>query len=269
MTKSIARRHFEKTVAERNARAAASTEGEGAARRGGIAGSRPGSGRREMSGTSYDLMLAQLRANELALKDIKSIEKKVEAKGAFLPTFTDYVDGVIAAAAGMQDDVVATVMVWLLDCGRYDDAMPVIEYVLNYQLALPDRFSRPAPDYILETVADAVLAISDAGDDPPENLYQTLRTVIALTKDADIFDPVRAKAMKAMGLMLEWRSNQPGTEGTESLILAALDHYDAALRLNPKAGVKKRAEALRKRLESLSTNPDGKPAPKEGADAPS
>jgi hypothetical protein len=268
MTKSIARRHFEKTVAERSARAAASTEGEGAARRGGIAGPRTG-GTRQMSGTSYDLMLAQLRANELALKDIKSIEKKIEAKREFLPTFTDYVEGVIAAGTGMQDDVVATVMVWLLDCGQYDDAMPVLEYVLNYQLALPERFARPAPDYVLETVADAVLSVCDAGGDPPEDLYQTLRNVIALTKDADIFDPVRAKAMKAMGLMLEWRSNQPDGEGAESLILAALDHYDAALRLNPKAGVKKRADALRKRLETPSTKPDGKAPPKEGGGAPS
>src|SRR3954452_22273977 len=73
----------------------------------------------EPTGSAYELTMAQLHAHMRTLKDIKSVERKIEAKRTMLADFDAYLNGVLLADAGGQDTVLTTVLVWHLDAGNW------------------------------------------------------------------------------------------------------------------------------------------------------
>ena len=116
-------------------------------------------------GTAYELQLAQLHQHRLCLKDMHSVEKKIEAKGAMLPEYDAYVDGVLKARPGTQDDVIATVMVWHIDAGNYARALEIAEYALESGIKPPDQYNRNLPTIVQDEVAEAILAGKLSGAD--------------------------------------------------------------------------------------------------------
>lgn len=64
----------------------------------------------EPTGTAYELMKAQLYAHVRTLKNIQSVERKIEAKRTMLGDFDAYLNGVLEADAGGQDVVVGTLL---------------------------------------------------------------------------------------------------------------------------------------------------------------
>ena len=58
-----------------------------------------------------------------------SIERKIELKREMLDKYGDYVHGVLTADKGGQDEVVVTVMVWLLDTLQFRPALDLAAYV--------------------------------------------------------------------------------------------------------------------------------------------
>ena len=215
LMRSLARKHFERTMAAAQSTAAAAT-GEAAL------------------GSTYDTMLARLRTHKAALKQIQSIKAKIEAKRGFLPDYDAYCEGVLASDAGVQDDVLMTVMVWRLDAGLYAEALDIAAYALRHGLAMPDGFSRGAATAIVEEIADAAL------DSPA--LAEFIRQAVDLTAECDMPDEVRAKANKALGLAVK-----------ETDPAAAIGYLRAALELDPKCGVKTELG----RLEKAAAKADG------------
>ena len=106
-------------------------------------------------GTAYELQLAQLHQHRLRLKDFQSVEKKIEAKRAMLPEYDPYVDGVLQARPGTQDDVMATVLVWHIDAGNYARALEIAEYALASGIKPPDQYNRNLPTIVQDEVAEA------------------------------------------------------------------------------------------------------------------
>jgi len=201
--------------------------------------------------TEYELQRARLGVDLRRLKEIQSIKSKIELKRDLLPEYVPWVAGVLDAAAagarGVQDDILVQVMIWRIDVGDYDGALPLIDYVLRWSLALPERFNRTAATLIVEEIAEAALKSIKQGEDFSLELLQRIEAIGA---DHDMHDQVRAKLMKALGLQVARVVDAiaPDADGPAGQrragIDAALRYLRRAQELNSKAGVVKEIERL-------------------------
>lgn len=236
MPKTPAQRHMARVLAELEAERAAAADPFGVA-----------------TGSQHELMLAQLHAHMRQLKSVQSTEKKVEAKRMLLPQYLDYLDGVLAADAGVQDPVVTTLLVWMLDVGDWMPALDVAAYCLRHQLALPDRFNRNVPTLLLDETSEAAIK----GQLQGTNALAVLAKVDELTQKLDAHDQARAKLHKAIGwaAMGKTHTQDLNTEQIKALQLdqvrIALPHLQRAVELHAQVGVKKDVERLERRLKEL------------------
>lgn len=208
-----ARRHFERVRAEREARTSSAPI--------------PPEEKR-----LHTTIRNQMTLHTATLKRIQSTQAKIEKKRTFLPEYAAWVDGVLAANSGAQDDVLITVMIWRLDAGDFDGALQIAEYALRHNLAMPARFHRDLATCLVEEIAEAVKAHSPAEE---EVLIPALSRALVVTADRDMPDEVRAKGHKALGRLLAER--EPGQ---------AIHHLETAQRFHPGCGVKTELERLKK-----------------------
>jgi hypothetical protein len=187
----------------------------------------------------YELQLMQLAEHRRTLKGIQSIERKIDAKRTMLPVYTPWVDGLLAADRGGQDDVLVTVMLWHLDTGDLTGALPMADYVIRHGLSTPDQYDRTAPTLIAEEVADTAIKLQDAKQGPDLSL---LNSYLDLLNESDIFDQVRAKLHKAVGRAAL----------AEGLKEPAAEHYRRALELHDKVGIKKELEVLEREIKKAA-----------------
>lgn len=200
------------------------------------AASAAGAGIAQPTGSAYDLMRAKLAEDKRSLKALQSREAKIELKRKLLPEYQAWVDGVLAADQPVQDDVVATVLVWSIDTGNIDQALRIGAYMLAHDLHLPEHYKRDLPTTLVEEIAD------QAGRPDNTVTAEQLLQVGALTDGRDMPDEVKAKLHKSIGLALQATAPQQ-----------ALEHLQRALQLNARIGVKKEAEKLQKQI--AATNP--------------
>ena len=109
----------------------------------------------QVRANAYELQLMQLAEHRRTLKGIQSIERKIDAKRPMLAVYKPWIDGLLAADRGGQDDVLVTVMLWHLDTGDLEGAFPMADYVIRHGLSTPDRYERTAATMIAEEVADS------------------------------------------------------------------------------------------------------------------
>jgi hypothetical protein len=188
--------------------------------------------------TGYELMLAKLYTDKRRLKEVQSIERKADVKREILPDYTPYVEGVIGAGRGAQDEVLMTIMVWRIDAGDFAGALKIAAYALKHKLAMPDQYQRTTACIIAEEFAEQALKAKDAG-----RVFDadTLMEVSNLTDGHDMPDEVQAKLLKAIAYGL-----------TDSNPKGALALFRRALELHDKCGVKKDIERLERDLRKAS-----------------
>ena len=219
---SYARRHFEKTTAE-----IAAAEAGGA----------------DLDNLSaYQRLLKNLHDDKVLLKSVSSIADKVHIKKQALPAYQEWIDGITAAGAVQADDrIAATVIVWMIDCGLLDEAMPLADVLIHSGLESADEYSRSMPEIIVEQMADQIESGSEIS---AESLKTLIEWATAKKEDGlheiNLADVIRAKLLKAAGEKAE------AADDNET----ALTLYRQAVGYNDKAGVKKRSEALEKQLAS-------------------
>lgn len=183
----------------------------------------------------YELMLAQLAEHRRQLKQIQSVERKIEHKRKLIPEYTPYIGGALEANRGGQDDVLVTLLVWHIDCGQLAAAVPLAAYCLEHGLVMPDHYERSLACIVAEEAAELALRQLAAGEAAD---VAALEAIQAMTASSDMPDEVRAKLCKALGYAL--RDESPS---------AALQHLQRALTLNGKAGVKKDIERLEREIK--------------------
>lgn len=217
----------------------------------GTAGVRSGA-----AASEYALLRAALGVDLRRLSEIQSMEGKVALKRELFPRYIPWVQGVLEADTGVADDIVAWLLVWLIDCEAWTLALPLIRYVLRHDLNLPERMRRTAPTYISEEIAES--ALKRLGQEPPMEaddariMVDRLEEIALLVDGQDIFDEVRAKLEKARGLAAVacaavTTADGDGPAGALAAMQdRAIAHLDRALQLNPKAGVKQVRDRLRK-----------------------
>ncbi len=180
-------------------------------------------------------------------------------------TYTDWVAGLLdggrTAGAGIAEDVLPTVMVWLIDTGDYARALLLAEHVIAYDVPLPSRYERSAAALIVEEIADAAIRAQTAKAPFP---LDVLEHVAELTADADMHDQVRAKLHKAIGTELARAADaiDPAKPEFAALAQRALDPLRRAVALHDRVGVAGQI----KRLERALAPP--KPTTKSAGTAP-
>lgn len=203
-----------------------------------------------MEGTPiHQQMQLQLAGDRARLKQLQSTQAKAQLKLALLPTYTAYVDGVLAANLGGDDLVVSTVMLWAIDAGDYQRGLNVAEYVLGHGLAMPDSFSRTTGCVVAEEVAVAALNAQRTGTRFDQAV---LDRAVALTEHHDMPDQVRAKLLLARGRNRMVREDEQPTTSVPQLN-AAIEDLRRAIQLHDSCGGKedlKRAERLLKHIEA-------------------
>lgn len=189
-----------------------------------------------LSGSNaYELMLAKLYDDKRRLKEIQSIERKIDVKREVLPEYDSWVSGALEGGRGGQDEVLVTVMIWRLDAGYYDEALRIANYVVKHELVMPDQYERTVPTVIVDEISDAALRDQKNGQ---TFSLQILDEVQRLTGDFDMPDQARSKLHKALGHEYHATGN----------LAQALQHYEVALRLNERIGVKRLIDDIKKEI---------------------
>ena len=206
--------------------------------------------------TERAALLQQLGEDLRTLSEIQSVERKIEAKRTMVARYADWCAGAISAAPaqpGEQDDLLTTVMIWLIDIGDWPRALAIAAYVLTHGIALPERYKRTPGTLVAEEVAAASLADVEAVDFP------TLAAAALLTDSHDMPDQVRAKLAKAAGRRLHHDAAHFDSEapdavagGKAALLDAAIAAMRRALKLDEKCGVKKDIETIEREIRNLA-----------------
>ncbi|MGS0740428.1 phage terminase small subunit [Glaciimonas sp. GG7] len=204
------------------------------------------------SGSQYELQLYQLAEHRRTLKAIQSIKAKIALKAKLLPEYQTWIDGVLAAGNGAQDDVLTTILVWSIDVGAYARALEIARYAVAHKMTLPDQYSRDIPTMLLDEFAGAYLTGTLADD--PKHAVMILGAIGELTHHSDVPDQARAKLHKALGYALLAVANGEDEKAdftTTSLPIAtaANTNLKRALHLFEGIGVKKDIERLERRLK--------------------
>lgn len=186
-----------------------------------------GSGQTQTTGNAYELMLAKLAEDRRRLKGVQSIERKAEVKREILPEYQPWIEGVLKGDSGQQDDVFMTALIWTIDIGDIEAALPLAAYAIEHKLVLPDQYERTTACLIAEETAEIALKVV-----PVEPVL--LKAVAGITEAEDMPDQVRAKLHKAIG----YAQREAGE------LVAARDNLARALALHDKSGVKKDIERL-------------------------
>lgn len=222
---SPCRRHFEKVRAAQEAAATA-----------------PG---QSMAGaTTYELQLLQLAQDRARLKQIQSEQGKAELKRELLPAYQPYVDGVLSAGKGAQDEVLTTVMVWRMDAGDYAGALDIAAYVLEHGLVMPDRFARTTGCLVAEEIANAALKAQKASSTFD---LAVLERTQELTAEQDMPDEARAKLLLATA-----RATLDGEAPELPRLLIGIDLLKRAIDLHGSCGGKKDLERAERLLKNIA-----------------
>ncbi len=198
--------------------------------------------------TVYEQHLAKLQQDHLRLKNVQSEKAKGLLKAQLLPTYDPYIDGVLSAGQGAQDDVITTLMIWTLDAANYARALDMAEYILAHGMKLPDRFSRTPATMVAEEVANAALSALKADEQFDVDIL--LRT-LTLTAEHDMPDQVRAKLHLAIGRAVRASNDDTNTAALE----LAKEHLAAAIKLHDSCGGKKDLEKTESLLKKHAAPP--------------
>lgn len=152
--------------------------------------------------TFYELQLAQLNNDRHRLKQIQSIEAKIQLKQALVPIYLPYVEGIIEANKPIQDVVFMTILVWCIDVGNYEKALVMADFALRHNMIMPDRFERSTATLVVEEIANGFLKKLKTNADIDLPILWNLETLLEneeIPKEAlDMPDQVRAKLLVAL-----------------------------------------------------------------------
>lgn len=209
----------------------------------------------------YRQLLASLHNDLRALHDIQSVDGKIERKRAMITAYHPWVVGALSAGVAtdagpgtaVQDEIVATMLIWTLDLLDWANAVAIAEHMLRHGVTLPERYKRDVATFLVDRVADTAKATPDAVS------LDLACEVLALTADRDMPDQARAKLHRAIGLHLfnDAENFDPSAEtalagGKAALVDAALAALTEALRLDQNVGVKKQIEKLTRDAKKLA-----------------
>ena len=204
------------------------------------------------AGQEYAGLKVRLHDQLRQLQDVESHEKRVPMKAQFAKDYAGWVDGVIEADQPVEDEIVMTSLVWAIDTGDFQQAVRIGEFALRHGMSMPDRYKRSVACFLREDIAEI------ENKTPGTVELPLLTRIEALTDDADMPDPAKAKLHKAIGRA--WRAKAEACDGTAesapgggevAYLHEALAQLRRALELDENVGVKKDIDQLDRRFAKL------------------
>lgn len=181
----------------------------------------------------YELMLVTLNTHKRSLKQLQSIERKIEFKRRVFPEYQPWITGVLNAGTGVQDAVLMTMLVWAIDIGEFSIALEIARYAIFHDLVLPEQFDRTTACLIAEEIAQQA---KNARDRKTEFDVNVLLKTNEITQESDMPDPVRAKLLREIAEL--WYEKEPQK---------TLEIVQRAIELDANCG----AKPIRTKLEKL------------------
>lgn len=197
--------------------------------------------------TAHEEVLYRLRLAQARLKGVQARSAKAAIKKELLPDFSGWIEGTLEADGGQQDEVIATLMVWAIDCGDLPLALRIGAYVVRHNLIMPDNFGRTAATVLTEEICNPVL--TQAGTDADADLsafIEPLDTLWEIVANQDMPDEVRAKLCKACAFARRSLSDADSMASSLKLLREAMH-------LNPNAGVKREIATLSRALKKADS----------------
>lgn len=175
---------------------------------------------------SYRIKLA---ADLKRLKAIKSQSRRQQVKAEVLSEYQPYLDHVLnrVAVHRSQDNVLVWCILWAIDIGKLEMALPLIEIAFKHTMQAPEGFSRSLVEVVSEEVTKLALAHH------PSDYLPVIQTLWAWVQHHDMSDIIKARLLKAYGLAL--------ASADAKQALALLEQAQA---LNKSIGVKSHIKRL-------------------------
>ena len=148
----------------------------------------------------YQKLQMQLAKDKQLLKAIKGIPDKAVAKAEMLPKYQVWLDQVLASrTAHKHDTVFVTAVLWMVDAGQIDRAVPYVEFAIEQQMQVNDEYQRSLTDLMIEEIAAQITAGSNI---TLANIEKIARLITEKDQASglhrlNIYDQVRAKYLKA------------------------------------------------------------------------
>ncbi|MDC4075672.1 MULTISPECIES: phage terminase small subunit [Acinetobacter calcoaceticus/baumannii complex] len=207
--------------------------------------------------TAYELQLMQLNNDRARLKQIQSTENKIKLKSELLPNYAPYIDGILEAQSGVQDEILTEMMIWNIDTSNFTQALQIAEYVLVHNLSLPDRFERTPACVITEEISATFLKQLKTNVEIDIDVLKQLESLMTNpdlpSKTLDMPDQVKAKMYLALGkaeLRLITDKEAPDPVHTK----AALDYLQKAVELDDKCGGRGDLNLVQKLYDKFAPN---------------
>lgn len=243
---SLARRRREQVLAQRAAGAAGTPIA-------GVAAAMPD----DAEGASeYRVLLAVLHEDLRQLSETQSVTARNPLKAEMARKYLAWVEGALKAGEDgkvAQDEIVVTMMIWMIDFRAIDAALDIAAHVLKHGLKLPERYNRTAGCLVAEEIATVALA------EPDKVTLEQLQRVAALTEEQDMPDQARAKLFKALGrasaasaAAFDPQADNAVAGGKAALLEAAIGHFGEAIRLNRRVGAIQDKQAAEAELAKLA-----------------
>lgn len=210
-------------------------------------------------------LLNDLDADRRRLKEIQSVEHKIEAKRGMLPAYMPWVAGALQNPPSKTrlDEIAATVMIWSIDTGEFEAAMPIAQWLLQHNVDRLPGMDRTTATFVTEEIAEAALKAYRAGGDEAAAFRPGVLALVEdlveiedeVTGGRDMPDQVRAKLQKAIahGILAGIDAAEPADARKRQE--EALRRFQRALKLHDAAGVKKDIEQLQRILNKPDTPP--------------
>lgn len=215
----------------------------------------------ELTGEVAKVVL-QLQADRRALKEIKGTERKVAAKIGMLPAYAGWRDGVLAAGAserGPLDQVFTTLMAWTIDVGDYVTALPMVEHAVVHKLDMPSDFNRDPLTFAIDQICEDAIRAYDQGEDAAKTfpaLVLPMLQDLVKDHDVDLHDEVEAKLHRALGMAILAGANPDDEDDLRQRRVQTLLAYQRAYDINPRVGVKKDMDRLKRELRKAVATDD-------------
>jgi len=130
------------------------------------------------------------------LKLIRSVkQKEAEKKAHLVPKYMPMVETL--KSSGSNHPLLGQILVWLFDIADLPAAMTLALYCIEHAVPMPERFKRPLPIYLCDTLTAWAEGEQEAG----RSVEPYFGEICTLAEDWDIPDEVSAKMFKLKGLV--------------------------------------------------------------------
>ena len=196
--------------------------------------------------TAHEEVLYRLRLVQARLKGVQARSAKAAIKKELLPDFSGWIEGTLEADGGQQDEVIATLMVWAIDCGNLPLALRIGAYVVRHNLIMPDNFGRTAATVLTEEICNPVL--TQAGTDADADLSAFIEP---LDTPGDCHRP--GHAGRSARQIMQGVRLCPSCLTDADNMASSLKLLREAMHLNPNAGVKREIATLSRALKKADS----------------